>query len=1316
MAGKKKKKVDPSRYATTSMRPKEVKVSATADEALKKMVKEETKTAVTTGEVRKVKEKVVWMLQRIIGRMIADGFSADDIREALKQTVPLHQTEKDVENAALNYLCLHLKELPRVFSQQLVATAEDTSITFKASATKAVEKHADPIVAKKEREVDLSEHEKLMDATLEARKKAKLKEKEEEQKRREWILSQQYESETDSEDEAALFSRDIGYGGKPSKTEVHKEQVKEEKQQNFEHLVSEKLNLTESDEEKRQIVFEAMLQLRMDMEEAKKTKNATEKTKLGKLLGSSAKFKSTYSITDSDLAAAVSEKQKQLAATEEQSDEDPELDLFSSDMPETSKNVRTELYEPTKQEIAAFMLDMSIDPKRDGSEIDPRILLTKLAAKNKAVAGTFRKDSSSTTGRLIYQLSSSKKDDYLVDGSDDTKFDNFLEAQDALAVFVLFHRGCGYPWYIFMSSDNKERWLGHHLNKHYEAQNESMSREFAAIIGTGIPSAVTESRDQEIASGNHKTVKPTDAPQTDAEQRVSSEMAAEAKLQLAFDSDPKNKISLPISQVRSSLLQQLQDQDFIVVAGATGCGKTTQVPQYILDAASIDNVGGITNIICTQPRRIAATSVAERVQSERCSSIRKQRVGYHVRFLAQVTKDCKLLFCTTGILLRKLAHNKYLSGISHIVVDEVHERSVQSDFLLAQLRSISQHRRMNSLRPLKVILMSATVNPGMFSKYCYGCPIVEASGRTFPVESRFLEDIYEETGYELDPNCQAAVKVAYRNDYESDEDTGADEILNPEYNPSQYEGYNKNTNRNLSMLREDVIDYDCVAFTVQHIHNKFDIDSDEKGAILVFLSGYSDIDIVQSLLESSKSSKSMRIVCLHSTVPQEHQNLAFKPSPSGIRKVVLATNIAETSITVDDVVYVIDTGRVKQVAFNPKTGISSLQETWVSRASSKQRAGRAGRVREGEYFALYTNKRYSDRFSSYTEPEISRVPLTDLCLQAKVIQPESNPIESISNVIEPPPELSIKHAVDSLIEIGAFFDNSDNLELTVLGSHLANLPVDVRVGKLLLSSVMLDVVSPMLTIAAVLSYKSPYLKGITPPVGEHFSDHIAAVISFKEWSALPKRSGQRFSYCRKNGLNNSTMEMLADLRQQFALSMMDSNLIGKAFDSEKEVWNRNVKKAIVLKAAVCYAMQPNVINHSVDFKWKLPPHQGGDLVRIHSASVNGGETLPPHPFAVFHTVVKLSSRITVTDCTVVPAAVLLMFSNSLQIVHRKRGVFINNWIWIDVPAQLSVIASSLRGMINKQLTAMLSSREPSDFTDQKEELLNPIISFLERNQ
>eukprot|EP01060_Flectonema_neradi_P008721 TRINITY_DN16225_c0_g1_i1.p1 TRINITY_DN16225_c0_g1~~TRINITY_DN16225_c0_g1_i1.p1 ORF type:complete len:1330 (+),score=351.05 TRINITY_DN16225_c0_g1_i1:530-3991(+) len=1153
-----------------------------------------------------------------------------------------------------------------------------------------------------------------MQATLDARDKAKQQEEEEERKRREWILSQQYESETDSEDEAALFNRDIGYGGKPSNLVKEKEQVKEQQKQDFEYLVSEKLNLATSDEEKRGVVFDALVQLRMEMEEAKESKNAAEKTRLGKLLGSSAKFKTTYKITDSELSEVVAEKQKELSAgkQDEKSDDDSELDLFSTEISSAPQSVKTELYEPTKQERSSFMLDMSIDPKKDGTEIDPRTLLLKLAAKNKAVAGTFKKDSSTNTGRLIYQLTGSKKDDYLVDSNDTSTYNNFLEAQDSLAVFVLFHRGCGYPWYIFMSDVNKEKWLGHHLNKHYEAQNEAMAREFAAILGTAIPVATT-TEESKMISDNNKSIEKSDAPQTEAQLQVSKEMASEAKLQKEFDSDPKNKISLPISQVRESLIQQLQEHDFIVVAGATGCGKTTQVPQYLLDAASDDNVGGITNIICTQPRRIAATSVAERVQSERCSSIKKQRVGYHVRFLAKVTKDCRLLFCTTGILLRKLAHNKYLSDVSHVVVDEVHERSVQSDFLLAQLRSISRHRRSNNLRPLKVILMSATVNPIMFSKYCYGCPIVEASGRTFPVQTRYLEDVYEETGYELDPNSQAAVKVAHRYDYDSDEDTGAEETLNPNYDSKLYEDYNKNTNRNLSMLREDVIDFDCVASTVQYIHTTYDVDSDSKGAILVFLSGFSDIDTTQSLLEASKSSKTMRIVCLHSTVPQEHQNLAFKPSPAGIRKVVLATNIAETSITVDDVVYVVDTGRVKQVAFNARTGISSLQETWVSRASSKQRAGRAGRVREGEYFALFTKKRYSDKLSSYTEPEISRVPLTDLCLQAKVIQPDCNPIDSISNVIEPPPEDSVKHAVETLSQIGAF-NNNEAMELTVLGSHLANLPVDVTVGKLLLSSVMLDVVSPLLTIAAVLSYKSPYLKGVTPPVADHFSDHLAAAISFREWSSLPR--GQRWSYCRKNGLNNNTMDMLADLRQQFALSMMDSNLIGKNFDGKGEAWNRNISKPVVLKAAICYAMQPNVINHSSELKWQLPPHQGGDLVRIHSASVNGGEILQPHPYAVFHTVVKLSSRITVTDCTVVPAAVLLIFSNSLEVSHRKRGVFVNNWIWIDVPAQLAVIAASLRGMIDKQLTSMLSSREPDDFAEQKSELLNPIISFLERNQ
>ncbi|CAI7885728.1 unnamed protein product [Closterium sp. NIES-54] len=477
---------------------------------------------------------------------------------------------------------------------------------------------------------------------------------------------------------------------------------------------------------------------------------------------------------------------------------------------------------------------------------------------------------------------------------------------------------------------------------------------------------------------------------------------------------------LPMAAVREEVVKALREGDVVVVSGETGSGKTTQVPQYIFEEAEASGKAGFCNIVCTQPRRIAAISVAERVAAERCeppvgSGCRGGGpagvVGYHVRLDAVKTWDTRILFCTTGILLRRLVGDPLLSDVTHVVVDEVHERSIQGDFLLVILRDLlarRQHmrRQMPHLPALKLVLMSATLDASLFASYFSGCPVIQAQGRTFPVEMKYLEDVYESTGYKLSSDSPAALRSESNQSRAKGSKAAAGggsktkqkllkagwgddaslqaETVNPDYDASRYSDYSDSTRKNLRRVDEGTIDYELLEDVVAHIDSTCG-----PGAILVFLPGMGEIQYLWDRLAASRQfgapGKVEWLLPLHSSVSAAEQRTAFNSPPSGVRKVVLATNIAETSITIDDVVYVVDVGKQKETQFDARRGMTSLVEAWVAKANVRQRAGRAGRVQAGQYFALFTRHRFETIMRPFQQPEIQRVPLVELCLQIKLL-------------------------------------------------------------------------------------------------------------------------------------------------------------------------------------------------------------------------------------------------------------------------------------------------------------------------------------------
>lgn len=641
---------------------------------------------------------------------------------------------------------------------------------------------------------------------------------------------------------------------------------------------------------------------------------------------------------------------------------------------------------------------------------------------------------------------------------------------------------------------------------------------------------------------------------------------------------------LPICALADDLLDRLRSNDAVVVCGETGCGKTTQVPQFLLDDAIDRGQGGICNIVCTQPRRVAATSIAERVSVERCEKNgvggAGSLVGHHVRLDAKITDTTRLTFCTTGILLRRLQGDRMLTDVTHVVVDEVHERSLDGDFLLTLLRDLPRRRRDAGMPPVKLVLMSATLNAALFSDYLSGAPIISAPGRSFPVETVYLEQIYDTLDYVIDPDNRScrrpkgktdqamkAIRAGGGGDRRRQNDLlaswgedaasefgGEENPENPDYDPSKYEFCKRNTRLSLSRLDESVIDYDLIEELLAYVDETTD-----NGAILVFLPGIGEVTGLVDRLAGSPRFKDAVLTPLHSALTNAEQREAFKVPRAGIRKIVVATNVAETSVTIEDIVVVIDTGRVKERQWDPRRGMASLEEGWVSRAAAKQRAGRAGRVRAGTCYALFTSHRANGSMRPFQIPEMHRAPLTEVVLQIASLDLHNDAAVVLGNAPEPPKDEAIAAAKKTLTEIGAF----DELgKLTPLGRHLAALPVDARVAKMLLFGAILRCLSPILTIAATLSYKSPFqsskasnsqveaaMRAFAQPASDCLaagqqSDHLVFAAAYDGYIAAAKESrndARRFA--QKNALDVDTIRQISEMRTQYAALLADMGII-----------------------------------------------------------------------------------------------------------------------------------------------------------------------------
>ena len=558
------------------------------------------------------------------------------------------------------------------------------------------------------------------------------------------------------------------------------------------------------------------------------------------------------------------------------------------------------------------------------------------------------------------------------------------------------------------------------------------------------------------------------AEETNEERMRREREEREAAKRSAFEQIQEDRKRLPMYPYRESLLEAIAEHQVIIVVAETGSGKTTQIPQYLYEAgyAKLGKIG------CTQPRRVAAMSVAARVAEEKGVKLGNE-VGYSIRFEDCTSDKTKVKYMTDGMLLREFLSEPDLGSYSCMMIDEAHERTLHTDVLFGLVKDIARFRP-----DLKLLISSATLDAEKFSEYFDFAPIFRVPGRRYPVEILYAK----------------APEADYLH---------------------------------------------ASAITALQIHV-----TQPAGDILIFLSGQEEIETCEELLVQRTKGMGTKIgelvICpIYANLPSEMQAKIFEPTPPGARKVVIATNIAETSLTIDGIKYVIDPGFCKQNSYNPRTGMESLQVTPISKASAMQRTGRAGRTSPGKCFRLYTAWAFQHELEDNSVPEIQRTNLGNVVLLLKSLG-----INDLINFdfMDPPPSETMFRALEQLYALGALNDKG---ELTTMGRKMAEFPVDPMLAKMIIQSEKFGVSDEVATVAAMVSvgasvFYRPKDKAVHADNAHkafhmgNVGDHIALLNVYNAW-AETNFSAQ---FCFENFVQVKSMKRARDIRDQI-VGLMD---------------------------------------------------------------------------------------------------------------------------------------------------------------------------------
>ncbi|XP_060201491.1 pre-mRNA-splicing factor ATP-dependent RNA helicase DEAH10-like [Lycium barbarum] len=625
--------------------------------------------------------------------------------------------------------------------------------------------------------------------------------------------------------------------------------------------------------------------------------------------------------------------------------------------------------------------------------------------------------------------------------------------------------------------------------------------------------------------------------------------------------------NLPIAAVERRLLEEVRNNDTLIIVGETGSGKTTQIPQYLFKGGFCRD-GGIIGI--TQPRRVAAITVAKRV-AEECGVPLGQKVGYAIRFEDVTSGQTKIKYMTDGLLLREALLDQYLSKYSVIIVDEAHERTIHTDVLLGLLKNVQKARSksINGLvntdhnnstnghalaertdnqndgkkyNPLKLIIMSASLDARVFSEYFGGARAVHVQGRQFPVDIFYT--------HKPETDC-----------------------------------------------------IDAALITIFQIHLE-----EGPGDVLVFLTGQEEIESVERLIHERlrqlpECSRKLLTFPIFSSLPSEKQMKVFMPSPAGYRKVILATNIAETSVTIPGIKYVVDPGLVKARTYDPKMGVDSLIIVTTSKAQALQRSGRAGRDGPGKCYRLYQES-FFEKLTDSTLPEIKRCDLSNVVLQLKALG-----IDDVINFdfIEKPDRTAIVNSLWSLYLLGAVTEEN---KLSDVGHQMARLPLDPVYSKALIVASQFGCLKEMLICVAMLSVESIFyaprekleesrnaLKSFASPEGDHLTllNVFRAADEFfqknKTVNSVEKAEKNLRKWCKDNYINSRSLKHARDIHSQILRNVEQMGLRVTSCEDDTLLFRRCLAASFFLKAAM---KQP-------DGAYRVT--LSGLIVQIHPSSV-----------------------------------------------------------------------------------------------------------------
>lgn len=916
--------------------------------------------------------------------------------------------------------------------------------------------------------------------------------------------------------------------------------------------------------------------------------------------------------------------------------------------------------------------------------------------------------------------------------------------------------------------------------------------------------------------------------------------------------------NLPIHSRRQEILDLINFNQVILIESSTGSGKSTQVPQFILEECSVEK--NPCRIIVAEPKRICAIALADRVSFERGEAT-GSTVGYQIRLESKVSPNSNLIYVTNGVILRMLMSGrpeKFFQSVTHLIIDEVHERDVFSDFLLLCIRDFI-HVNPN----LKIIIMSATIETNIFKDYFGGCPVFKQIGTSFEIEVNYMEDIlkllnFNNTNvdellrhYEACPEMFDLTRIVVKDEKNLDDDTkdkvnelledmstsieadlhflsffymvqaeqvpvdfrhlktnktalyiavekemekSVEKLLNLMADPTltvEVDGkaktsldlaVEKNNTKIATLLvhhmeivsgtrvastsdtvqstpfdralldiyydtlvqpgnrrgvfLEDTIDLNMIKDLVRHLH----FNTDKSFGILIFLPGHDEIVQLANLVYNALDTN-YEMFLLHSQMMPNGHNSVFDKMPEGIRKIIISTNIAESSITVNDVVFVIDSGKSKQKTFNAMTHVSSLKPQWISKASAKQRMGRAGRLRDGVVFRMYSRDRYNN-FVECSKPEFLRCDITNVCLQAKMIARSTESIGSfLKKAVTPPSDTTIYYSIKILQKLGALHHDET---LTQLGLYLADIPLNANYGKMLIYGVLFKCLDPILTIVSILSIGEPFTLPRREQDRETFhaaklkledgsySDHFALLKVFQKWNEYKTTYGYDGGFCDDNFVNAGTLDRIATTRLKIVGYLRSVRVIQSI--GNLSAYNEFSYSWATIKACLAAGSYPEIgrilkkkgdITTEVDHKIYINP---GSVLRPKYGFKLGKEQFMTFPdeWIIFEEKNQSHGYLAMAKVCSLVTGICLIFT-------AGHGISVNEEMWSDgehdkdcnvelevdkfikfsTNSSIAYVLQELREKLNTLMTRFLMNVEKFKFQENDEILIEGIVKLLE---